>query len=422
MTVAGREKSAPAWIERHQSLIDRLVEDKLIRTAAVANAFRAVPRHLFLPDVPLERVYSDEAIATKTEAGRAISSSSQPAMMAIMLEQLELQPGQRVLEIGAGTGYNAALMAHLVGSHGCVVTIDIDADIVAAARQHLATAGFGRVEVICGDGGLGHLPGAPYDRIILTVGAWDIAPAWQEQLREGGRLVIPLSLNGPQQSVAFIRSGRQLQSVSLHGCGFIPLRGAFAGPEASVPLAAQPGLEISHDGRRPLDATTIYQWLAGPYQERPTGVKADAMEIWLSLHLWLALHETGLCHLNASGAWAERHVVPYLFGCDREQHSVFTTALLDEDGLAVLSRPPGQPLPWQKTPENSAFDLYLCAYGPGESAAHRLLQQVRAWDSAGRPSEQKFTICVHPVEESYRPQNQEIVLRKRWTQMVINWI
>jgi protein-L-isoaspartate(D-aspartate) O-methyltransferase len=421
MVATGSEETTPEWTERHQRLIDSLVDENLIRSTSVAEAFRSVPRHLFLPNIPFDQVYSNEAIATKTEAGRAISSSSQPAMMAIMLEQLALKPGQRVLEIGAGTGYNAALMAYLVGDKGHVVTMDIDDDIVVSARHHLAEAGFGRVEVICADGALGHAPAAPYDRIILTVGAWDIAPAWREQLAEDGRLVIPLSLNGPQQSIAFIRSGSRLESVSIHGCGFIPLRGSFAGPEASVSLAPEPGLEISYDGRRPLDTANLLQWLSGPFQEQATGIEAGLIEIWFGLHLWLALREPGLCTLNASGPWAERRVVPYLFGSEREQRGVFTTALFDEDGLAVLSRPPGQPLPWHQKPENVPFELYLCAYGPGETAAHRLLEQVRAWDKAGRPKGEQYAIRIHPAEENYLPQANEIILKKRWTHMVINW-
>ncbi len=99
-----------------------------------------------------------------------------------MLEMLDLQPGQHVLEIGAGTGYAAALMAHLVGETGQVVTIDLDEDIVNDARGHLKAAGIEHVQVICGDGALGWEEAAPYDRVVLTVGASDIAPAWREQI------------------------------------------------------------------------------------------------------------------------------------------------------------------------------------------------------------------------------------------------
>src|SRR5512146_3300442 len=108
----------------------------------VEAAFRAVPRHLFLPDLTPEEAYRDEAIPTKRlQTGQIVSSSSQPSIMAIMLEQLALEPGQRVLEIGAGTGYNAALIAHLVGETGHVVSLDIDQDIVDAAWLHLAATG-----------------------------------------------------------------------------------------------------------------------------------------------------------------------------------------------------------------------------------------------------------------------------------------
>ncbi|HXV98758.1 MAG TPA: methyltransferase domain-containing protein, partial [Anaerolineae bacterium] len=152
------EKSSASDISAlHRDLIDNLKERELIKTPRIEAAFRAIPRHLFLPEVNLERVYSDEAIPTKKLAGgEAISSSSQPAIMAIMLEQLDLKPGHRVLEIGAGTGYNAALMAHIVGKMGQVITIDLEEDIVAAAREHLAAAGFHQVQVLCRDGVTGY--------------------------------------------------------------------------------------------------------------------------------------------------------------------------------------------------------------------------------------------------------------------------
>lgn len=165
-----------------QVLVDGLKEQGAIRTPEVETAFRAVPRHLFIPDVSLEEAYSDRAIATKRLNGEWISSASQPAIMAIVLEQLGLRLGQRVLQIGAGTGYNAALIAYLVGEEGKVFTVDIDEDLVWRARGHLAVGGYSRVEVICADGAYGHPDGAPYDGIILAVAAPDISPAWCEQL------------------------------------------------------------------------------------------------------------------------------------------------------------------------------------------------------------------------------------------------
>jgi len=136
-----------------------------------------------------------------------------------------------VLEIGAATGYNAALMAHIVGESGHVVTVDIEFDVVEDARRHLSAAGHGCVKAISADGGHGYLDDAPYDRIIATTGAWDIPPAWREQLKPGGRLVLPLSIRGGKQGiVSFDNEGDRLTSGKIRPTGFILLRGAFAGP------------------------------------------------------------------------------------------------------------------------------------------------------------------------------------------------
>ena len=283
-----------------------------MRTAAVEAAFRAVPRHVFLPDVGVEDVYTDRAFPTKHADGRPISSSSQPAIMAIMLEQLALQPGQRVLEIGAGTGYNAALITHLVRNGGQVVTIDIDEDVVVAARQHLAAAGFDRVDVRCADGGYGDPEGAPFDRIILTASAWDITPAWFEQLTLGGRLVLPLGLRQVQQSVAFERHQDHLESVSVAGCGFMPLRGDFAGPQRVVALSQPPGPFVAVEGDRPIDPNALSEALKTTPMEVPTGITATVGEACGSLSLWLALEDPDSCLFSIYGdpSVVDRSAVP----------------------------------------------------------------------------------------------------------------
>src|SRR5215467_5402904 len=166
------QDDGPDPIALNHALIDQMKQDGNLHDARIEAAFRANPRHLYLPDIEIDKAYQNEAIPTKHQDGQAISSSSQPAMMAIMLEQLKLEPGHRVLEVGAGTGYNAALMAHIVGKYGQIVTVDIDEDTVANARAHLDAAGVQGIKVICTDGAEGYLPDAPYDRIILTVGAW----------------------------------------------------------------------------------------------------------------------------------------------------------------------------------------------------------------------------------------------------------
>jgi protein-L-isoaspartate(D-aspartate) O-methyltransferase len=184
----------------------------------VAAVLGRVPRHVFLPRADLAEAYADQAIVTRYRDGWPVSSASQPAMVAAMLEQLRLTDGGSVLEIGAGTGYNAALLSALVGPSGRVVTIDIDPEVAEEARSHLAAAGAGNVEVICGDGAQGWPGRAPYDGIIVTAGASDLAPAWASQLTPSGRLVVPLSIRGVQQCVAFTPADGHLSSVALCGC------------------------------------------------------------------------------------------------------------------------------------------------------------------------------------------------------------
>src|SRR5262245_51256039 len=202
------EETTPAPMEAAEAaalrgaLVERLCAHGAVRSAAVERALRTVPRQLFLPGVALAQAYADVAIPTHWERGAAVSSASQPTMVAIMLEQLDLQQGMRALEIGAGTGYNAALLAELVGTEGSVTTVDIDPVIAEEARARLWSAGYERVRVLAEDGAEGAPDFAPYDRVILTVGAADISPAWVGQLVEGGLLVLPLRLGGAEASVA----------------------------------------------------------------------------------------------------------------------------------------------------------------------------------------------------------------------------
>ncbi|MFL5804746.1 MAG: methyltransferase, FxLD system [Roseiflexaceae bacterium] len=406
----------------HQALVDKLMSAGYITTAHVEAAFRAVPRHPFLPGVALDIVYSDEAIPTKwLDNGQAISSSSQPAIMAIMLEQLGLEPGMRVLEIGAGTGYNAALIATIVGAAGQVVVIDIDEDIVANARTQLAAVGLDRVQVVCGDGGFGYPSAAPYDRIILTVGAWDIAPAWREQLKPNGRILLPLSLNGPQMAVALAPAGGHLESVSIRNCGFMRLRGAFAGPETRVPLGPDPGLslDLAHD--RAVDAAAVYASLIGTSRDWATGIVVVPDEVWGGLSLWLAIREPSLFGLSAEGALVDSGIVPYLFGFARPVPSCFTSGLLDEACPCVLMRPQGLPPATDAPDAPPAFELFVRSFGPQDTLAQRLIDQIAAWDAVGRPATRDLHIQAYPHDSDYAPLANEVVIPKRWTQLVLSW-
>ncbi|MEV5414505.1 methyltransferase domain-containing protein [Thermopolyspora sp. NPDC052614] len=186
MTAHTNDAEAQAIARMREALIEQIRALGKLRTPEVEAAFRTVPRHIFLPGVDLATAYARQVVVTKrADDGTALSSAPSPDMVAAMLEQLQVRPGQRVLEIGMATGINAALLAELVGPAGHVVTVEIDDDLAAGARSSLAAAGYDQVEVICADGAAGSPAHAPFDQIICTAGAWDIPAAWWQQLAKG---------------------------------------------------------------------------------------------------------------------------------------------------------------------------------------------------------------------------------------------
>jgi protein-L-isoaspartate(D-aspartate) O-methyltransferase len=280
-----RDRSIPlsqSAAELRDRLVATLHASHALSSDAIAHAFRTVPRERFVPGSALEEVYRDQAIVTKNEDGVPVSSSSQPAMMALMLQQLEVRPGLNVLEIGAGTGYNAALLSELVGPSGSVSTIEIDPEVVTWARERLTGAGYDGVRVIEGDGSDGWPAGAPYDRIELTVGAADIAPPWVEQLKPGGILVLPLWINTVQICLALVKEDGRLRSVSSLPCGFTRIRGRLAGRDQYRELF--PGVILSTGAGAPSD-DVVRRTLSQP----PRRGEFTTAGSWFGFMLWLAL-------------------------------------------------------------------------------------------------------------------------------------
>jgi protein-L-isoaspartate(D-aspartate) O-methyltransferase len=338
--------------------------------------------------------------------------------MAIMLEQLGLAPGQRVLEIGTGTGYNAALMAHVVGRDGEIVSVEIDDELAAAARVRLAAAGHA-VSVITGDGGYGWPARAPYDRIVLTAAAWDVVPAWREQLAPAGRLLLPLSLRAAERSVAFERAGDHLVSVSIRDCDFVWLRGARAGPGRRLPLGPEEGLSVWFADGVPAGFEAAYDLLVGRHRASPTTIAVTAREAWSGLLLWLALEEPGLCEVFAIGPRAAAGPVPYLFGA--EGKFCRTVGVFEDGRLCLLRRPPDATPPEADTPGSTPFELFLWSAGPDDRLAHRLLARIVEWDAAGRPSTRGLRIRAWPADVPDAAEPGARVLVKRWTRLVLDW-
>jgi protein-L-isoaspartate O-methyltransferase len=301
----GREGRSEGPGERYRAAADALRARMVRRIVAAGGltdpawraAFAEVPRHLFLaePDEAdeadeasvadearpaagadawrrlrrLAGMYGDRPIATRVVAGELVSSSSQPSLMALMCQALEVADGDRVLEIGTGTGYNAALLAHRLGP-GTVTTVDLDRELTDAARANLdayGTPAARSVVVVTGDGALGHRDRAPYDRIMATCEMPEIPAEWLAQVRPGGRILSPfatglvaLTVRGPEEA-----EGRFLATPAF----FVALRGArAAGPHGGPGRGLFGGGRVADRTRFGLSVAGGRQWV---WRDDPAG-------------------------------------------------------------------------------------------------------------------------------------------------------
>lgn len=277
-------------IEQYQhELVESMKQRGAIQRHDVERAFRAIPRHLFLPNVPLERAYSDRAIPLKHDAGGlVVSSSSQPTMMSVMLHQMDPHPGQNILEIGTASGYNAALLKHIIGDGG-VTTVELDEDLVRQAEHNLWVSPVADVHVVHGDGAEGYAPHAPYDSIVSTVGVWDIPATWWHQLKPSGRLVVPLVLDGMQVSATFHpqADGTFLSSAN-HPCAFVYLRGNAAGPDFRRQVAST-SLYILADQVSRIDTASLHLLLSDDHQYCDLDRPMAERDFWFAFQLYLML-------------------------------------------------------------------------------------------------------------------------------------
>ncbi|MGP4004145.1 methyltransferase domain-containing protein [Streptomyces sp. 8N706] len=292
------------------ALVRAIVADGGLGDPAWRAAFEEVPRHLFVPyyytgtgagyervwcDDPDPRVrdrwlsgaYADTPLATRVRDGALISSSSQPSLMARMLDALDVHDGDEVLEIGAGTGYNAALLSHRLGEER-VTTVDLDPEITESARSHLAAAGY-RPAVVTADGAGGCPARAPYDRILATCSLAAVPPAWVAHCRPGGLILAPLATGlislrvlGPDHA-----EGRFLHTAAY----FVPLRGGPVPEPPDTGLLPQGALRhelfqfmltLTAGSVEPRAAYDLWQSAHRPGRERfGVTVRGDRQWAWL---------------------------------------------------------------------------------------------------------------------------------------------
>ncbi|GIE91595.1 methyltransferase, FxLD system [Actinoplanes regularis] len=400
-----------AYAERAGELRDALVGELRARgkitSQAVEAAFRVVPRERFLPaGTPLETAYGyDSSVVTKRdENGAAISSVSAAYIQARMLEQAELRPGMTVLEIGSG-GLNAALIAEIVGAEGRAVSVDIDPEVIDRAAKFMDETGYSsRVRVLVADAENG-VPGEElFDAIIVTVGAWDIPPAWLEQLAPTGTLVVPLIMNGVTRTFGFRREGDHLVSTSIEVAGFVPMQGI--GRHSDTPLTvvdpAGKTVTLQFDTAAALALNDLDDVLRTEPTVAWSGVLFPNATSWAGLYVWFAWYMPGFCRLRAED------------GSVLDEHGRwFPFATVRGTGLAYLVIRPAM--------QDQGVEFGACAFGrDGKIAAATLVEQIKAWNRDGRNTEPTFAYWPTGSDETQQPADAA-VLAKTHGVITISW-
>lgn len=362
---------------------------------ATERAYLAMPRHLFVKryrewgtaewrqvtaenlEQHLPTLYADKPLILSGDDSNILSTISQPSFVLRMLDLLQLQSGQAVFELGAGSGWNAALMGHLVGPEGRVFSLEIIPEVARTAAETVQTAGLKNVSIIAADGGDGHPAGAPYDRAIFTAGAYDLPRAFHEQLRNGGLLLAVIKLEGGGDSLFVLRKTKNhFESVDSIPCAFVQLTGKhqMEGSEPAAPNTLPGWSEL--EGR---EVSKTRFWWAGKGQEsfawRTMGIR-----------FFLGISEPRFRSFKTEKT-PQRPGEHHYFGLwDQERQSL------------VLAK-----------------DDWITAYG-NAFAREQLRAKIRQWVDLGMPTAASFRLQVHPND--YRVEageNQWVVKRSEST-------
>src|SRR6266511_1015585 len=352
------------------------IYDETPISEATQQAFLQLPRHVFIKRYRnwgtkkwhevseenfaqhLSTLYANRPlILFGNDDDNIPSTISQPSFVLRMLDMLQLRPGHTVFELGAGSGWNAALMGHLVGPEGHVYSLEIIPEVAKMAMDTIATLGIKNVHIIAADGGEGYAAQAPYDRAIFAAGAYDLPHHFYEQMKDGGLSLLVVKNVGGRDNLFLLRkTADHFESLESMPCGFVQLTGKYKiGSLEPIAVETLPAwLELQHKEI----SKTPFWW----------GGKGKEGFVWrtLGIRSFLGITEPFFRAFKTERG-EERAREKHYFGLwDQEHRSL------------VLAK-----------------DDWLMAYGSA-LAKERLLQKIRQWVDLGMPSATSFTLRVYP--------------------------
>jgi protein-L-isoaspartate(D-aspartate) O-methyltransferase len=221
----GSRPSGSQFEAARREMVEHQIRQRGIRSPRVLEVMASVPRHHFVSQQLLDNAYRDEPLPIGES-----QTISQPFMVAAMAEALSLEGSEKILEVGAGSGYQAAVLSLLARE---VISVESQSKLAASARERLVRLGYSNVRIVEGDGSLGWPADAPYDAILVTAAAPAVPPPMLEQLAEGGRLVIPVGSVKDQELLRVTKIGGQATQQSLFACRFVPLLGRYGWQQKS---------------------------------------------------------------------------------------------------------------------------------------------------------------------------------------------
>jgi protein-L-isoaspartate O-methyltransferase len=362
---------------------------------ATAEAFFAVPRHAFIPryrvggtkrwfDVGpdnlrdhLGRLYNDGGLFLLGEdTDEVISTSSQPSVVLRSLDLLQPRPGQRVFELGTGSGWNAALLAHRIRPGGHVYTVELIPELAHRAAAMLATLGITNVTVMAGDGGDGYEDGAPFDLVTFTAGTYDLPRHFYDQTKDGALLLVPIKNDGGGDTTFLLRRvSDHFESLESMPTGWISVRGKYqferATPRDVESLPGWDSLEQREISRTP------FWW----------GTKGLGGFVWGTggIRCFLGIAEPRFCTFKKTTNGVEGRC----FGLWDPEHESLVLAKHD----------------------------CLIAYG-NDVARTDLVKRLHQWVELGMPSGSSFRVHIYPADAQLRASDHQWIVRRQESQFL----